>query len=155
MKALVNRLTLIPAVLLTAVSMTLAVPAFAASKPFPGVSIVIKGNPGNRVVGNPSTTNADGSFEVKGLPMGVYEVVIGSCAPVPFAVGTDGNVMGGVVTGDGSNTMIRQDRGGDPKSNGFKQAHPSAPEAGRVVSCAMDAKAKEAWRRGDSKNAAK
>ena len=114
------------------------------TNPIPGIGIVVKKNPGGGAIATPST-GVDGSFEVKGLPMGRYDVFIGSCAPIPFVVGQDGNVMGGVVTGDGNNMMIRQNRGGDPKSAGFKQSHNSGHASEQVASCPMDAKAKAAW----------
>jgi hypothetical protein len=68
--------------------------------------------------------------------------------------------MGGVVTGNGINMMIRQNRGSNPKglnaSNlGLKRAYPNAPATEHVTSCAMDSKAKAAWRKVEAQSAAK
>ena len=124
------------------------------TNPIPGIGVVIKKNPGGGSIATPST-GVDGSFEVKGLPMGLYDVFIGSCAPVPFVVGQDGNVLGGLVSGDGNNMMIRQNRGGDPKSAGFKQSHNSGHASEQVASCPMDARAKEVWAQVRGANAVK
>jgi hypothetical protein len=79
----------IPAALLAAVSMAVALPVWAQTNPIPGIGIVVKKNPGGGSIANPPT-GVDGNFEVKGLPMGLYDVLIGSCAPIPFVVGQDG-----------------------------------------------------------------
>lgn len=114
------------------------------TSPIPGIGIVVKKNPSGSSITLPPT-GVDGSFEVKGLSVGLYDVFIGGCAPIPFVVGEHGIVMGGVVTGDGDNMIIRQTRGGDPKSAGFKQSHSSGHASELVASCPMDARAKELW----------
>ena len=124
------------------------------TSPIPGIGVVVKRNPGGGAIAN-QPTGVDGSFEVKGLPMGLYDVFIGSCAPIPFVVGQDGNVMGGVLTGDGNNMMIRQNNGGDLKSAGFKQSHNSGHASEQVASCPMDARAKEVWAQVRGANAVK
>lgn len=70
------------------------------SKPIPGIGIVVRGNPGNRVVSN-TTTGADGTFAVKSLAPGKYDVSVGNDKPRTIEVGTDGNFRG-KVSGDGN-----------------------------------------------------
>ena len=66
----------------------------------PGIGIVVRGHPSNRVLGD-TTTGADGTFAVKCLAPGKYDVSVGNDKPRTIEVGPDGNVSG-KVKGDGN-----------------------------------------------------
>ena len=65
----------------------------------PGVGLVVKKRPGNAPVAN-LTSAADGTFAVKGLARGTYDVSVGDDKPRTIEVGADGNIRG-KVSGDG------------------------------------------------------
>ena len=65
----------------------------------PGVGIVVKKRPGNAQVAN-LTSAAEGTFAVKGLARGTYDISVGEDKPRTIEVGADGNIRG-KVSGDG------------------------------------------------------
>lgn len=70
----------------------------------PGVGVIIKKKPGNAPVAN-LTSAADGTFAVKGLARGTYDVSVGDDKPRTIEVGADGNIRG-KVNGDGKYEII-------------------------------------------------
>lgn len=70
-----------------------------AQQTIPGVGLVVKKRPGNAQVAN-LTSAADGTFAVKGLARGTYDISVGDDKPRTIEVGADGNIRG-KVSGDG------------------------------------------------------